>query len=330
MNALVADVGATKVRIGFWKALTDPEPHLLNVARFETSRFQSFSELITTYLKDHDNPHWDALAIGVAGPVRNGVQASMTNLDWIIQSEELSQQFGQKPVFLLNDLAAHGHSLSLMKDRDLFCLQKGEVKAGNQALIAVGTGLGEALIIRDSSICLVSPSEGGHCTFSPFDELELALYQFLTPRYSDHLSWERVLSGKFGFKNLFEFFWNQNLKDTSHFSKPFEDDWGPWVCSEANRGNPIAIQTLECFFKLYGREAGNLALKGLAVGGVFLAGGIARKLVSELSQSQFVFAFSQKGRMSALLKDIPIFVILDPDAPLKGLGQYCLQKFKEK
>lgn len=326
---IVADIGATKVRIGVWKKESASAPALLEVNRFETSNFRSFFELLKTYLRGKSELSWQALAIGVAGPVQDESHVTMTNLNWSIHSEELSQQFNQKPIFLVNDLEAHGHSLSITSDQDLFCLQKGKKRTGNQALIAVGTGLGEALIVHGSSSFRVSPSEGGHCTFSPFDEQELLLHRFLLSRYPEHVSWERALSGKFGFENLYDFFLSQRSQDKSRFSQRREEDWGPWVCSQAQQGNPVAIQTLDLFFKLYGREAGNLALKGLSLGGVYVAGGIARKLISQLSQSQFVTAFSQKGRMSALLKEIPVFVILDPDAPLKGLGQYAFKKLEE-
>lgn len=328
-SIIVADIGATKVRIGIWKQEVGSSPALLRVNRFETSSFASFFELLNTYLKEVPELSWQALAIGVAGPVQDESGVTMTNLNWSIHSEELSHQFNQKPVFLVNDLEAHGHSLSIIPEQDLFCLQKGKKRTGNRALIAVGTGLGEALIVQGSSSFRVSPSEGGHCTFSPFDEQELSLHRFLLSRYPEHVSWERALSGKFGFENLYEFFLRQQSHEKICFSKSGQEDWGPWVCSQAQQGNPVALQALDLFFRLYGREAGNLALKGLSLGGVYVAGGIARKLIAKLSQSQFVMAFSQKGRMSALLKEIPIFVILDPDAPIKGLGQYALKKLEE-
>jgi len=327
-SVVVADIGATKVRLGLWCSAQAQAPALCHVERLITSQFSSFIELLESYLKSENVLEWDALAIGVAGPVR-GKQVSMTNLNWILDQEELSQKLLGKPVFLVNDLAAHAYSLSEIQEKDLFCLQKGKKRLGNQAVIAVGTGLGEALVYRDSMQFIVSASEGGHCTFSPFDEVELSLHRFLSSRYPDHVSWERALSGKFGFQNLYEYFASTETEGVQNPAPPNNQDWGPWIAEQARAGNPLAQKTLRFFFKLYGREAGNLALKALALGGVYLAGGVARKLISELSQSEFITAFSQKGRMSPLLKEVPISIILDPEAPLKGLGLYANRKLKE-
>jgi glucokinase len=279
--------------------------------------FGTFEALLADFLKDMQVPAH--AAFGVAGPVR-GRSVRVTNLPWHIEADALQRRFGFKTCVLLNDLEATAYGLPALGAEDLLTLQAGRPDAcGNAAIIAAGTGLGEAGLYWDGERHRPYATEGGHASFSPQSELEMDLLRHLQGRYA-HVSWERVVSGM-GLLDLHEF-----LRSHRKATVP------PWLGEEMRAGDAaaaisraalagsddICIETLECFVRLYGAEAGNLALKTMSCGGLYVGGGIAPKILPLLQHKLFMQAFLGKGRMFPLLEAMPVRVILNDRVALFG------------
>ena len=240
-----------------------------------------------------------------------------------MDAHHLSKELGIPKVELVNDLLANAHGLALLSDSDLITLSPGSPKAsGNRALISAGTGLGEAGLLKEGSGYRPFPSEGGHCDFAPRTQLEVELLHFLLERH-EHVSFERVLSGP-GLFNIYTF-----LRDTKRGTEP------SWLSEQIAQGDPsaavaksaleetseLAVQALEIFASIYGAEAGNLALKLIATGGVFIGGGIAPKIIKKLSSPTFMKAFAEKGRLAPLMREIPVKVVTNDKCALLGAGR---------
>jgi glucokinase len=253
-------------------------------------------------------------------------RARATNLPWSVDSVSLREVLHVDHVLLLNDLEATAYGIATLTPEQLHAVNAGICKPGNMALIAAGTGLGEAALHWDGQQHWPSPSEGGHCDFSPRDSLEIELLEWLIAQFG-HVSWERVLSGP-GLTNLYAF-----LRETGKAPE------NPAVAQRMTTTDPNAIitelglagsdrlcaQTLDLFVTLYGSEAGNLALKALSLGGVYIGGGIAPRIVRKFSEPAFFEAFQEKGRMRELLVTMPVYVILDPNTGLYGAAAYALR-----
>jgi glucokinase len=245
-----------------------------------------------------------------------------TNLPWVIDERALSYSIPSSQVKLLNDLEVAAHGVMALPEDELRQLQPGVPRRGNLVLIAAGTGLGEALIIRDGGRRVVIASEGGHADLAPRGDLEEDLLRYLRKEFG-RVSYERILAGA-GFHNVYRF-----LRDTGWAKE------SPEVVDRMGAGDPNAVITemglanrdalcakaLEIFVSVYGSEAGNLALKAMAVGGVLVGGGIAPRILPALANGAFVSAFRDKGRLAALMEAIPIHVALNPRAPLLGAAQ---------
>lgn len=266
----------------------------------------------------------DRASFGVAGPVREGrVQA--TNLPWIVDAKELARALAIERVDLLNDLEANAWGLDELAGDDLLVIQRGAPNArGNRALIAAGTGLGEAGLYFDGRAHRPFACEGGHASFAPDDELEDELLRHLRKRFG-HVSWERVLSGP-GLHNVYLF-----LRDTGRAEEPASlaramasGDPSAEISKAALAGDcPIAERTLELFVKLYGSEAGNLALKIMATGGLYVGGGIAPKIAKWMARPTFLEEFRDKGRMRAVLEAMPVYVVLNDQTALLGAARHA-------
>lgn len=319
---LVADIGGTKVKIALVE-IAGPTWSFKNQEEFLSHNYKSLEEIISFYLKKQVTSLL-AIALGVAGPVNNG-ESHITNLPWTIKVKDIKKALDIKNVFLLNDLEAHAHGVSSLAPNDFITIQKGHPTSGNAAIMAVGTGLGECVLFWDGKKHIPCPSEGGHTDFGPQSPETADLLQFLFRKYS-HVSWERVLSGCFGFLNLYSFLRDQHKmapsKNVEAALKKEDPNIGPVIVEDAQHGSLISKKCLEMFVSFYGAEAGNLALKSFAVHGIYLSGGIAPKILSYLKTDLFLHSFSKKGRQSDLLKQIPIHVITDPDLPLKGLVNF--------
>jgi glucokinase len=313
---LAGDVGGTKTHLALFEEGASARRPVLE-RRLPSRSAATFRALVDGFLAESGARPRRAV-FGIAGPVvENRVET--TNLPWTIAGDELGDAIGAN-VRLLNDLEATAHGVLMLEGEQLDVVQRGTPLPGNRALIAAGTGLGEALLVRRDGGWIPTASEGGHTDFAARDPLEDELGQWLRARYG-RVSYERVLSGP-GLADLHRF-----LRDTGRGHEPdavrgrFDQAADPAVVvteSALDGSCERARIAVELFVTVYGAEAGNLALKALAVSGVYIGGGIAPRMVDVLSAGRFRGAFEAKGRMSAFLAPIPAYVILATDAALKG------------
>jgi len=320
---LAGDIGGTHARLAFFDVV-DGHFSLVSASVFPSREYRSLDEIVSKFV-DSSNVRPDAACFGVAGPVRNGrVEAS--NLPWIIESKQLADELKLRRTVLINDLEANAWGIPSLDSKDVVCLnQVKAAPAGNQAVIAAGTGLGEAGMYWDGVKHHVFACEGGHGDFAPRNDLELDLFRYLRTRFG-HVSYERIVSGP-GLVNVFHF-----LRDTGRGSQP------AWLLDEMSRSDPAAAisragvqgkcplceQAVDLFVSIYGAEAGNLALKILAIGGMYLGGGIAPKLLPKLAGPLFMQAFLSKGRMQSLLESINVKVITNESIALLGAARYAI------
>jgi len=320
---LAGDVGGTKTNVGFFAVERD---RLISVAEetFPSDGFPSLEALTSEFLRKHGGTA-DRACFGVAGPVHRG-RCKGVNLPWIVDAPSLSQALGIDRVHVINDLESTAYSLHVLGRRDVVTLRPGARGAnGNAAVIAAGTGLGEGGLYWDGQRHHPFACEGGHCDFGPRDALEGELLAFLREKY-DHVSCERVLSGA-GLVDLYRFFCTQVRKKAApEVLAALDTDNGPAAISRAALENrcPVAVAALDRFALIYGAEAGNLALKLMATGGLFVGGGIAPKIINKLREPAFIETFLAKGRMRELLMvRIPVRVIMTNRAALLGAAQFA-------
>jgi glucokinase len=329
---LAGDVGGTKVHL----ALYEFEGGRLKPVReqkFPAHDFATLESVVETFLAggsaDGGKPFRAgdiaAACFGCPGPVRNG-RLKLTNLPWTLDQHDLALTLGIEHIFLINDLEANGYGIPELAAESIVTLHDGDAEAvGHRGLIAAGTGLGEALLIWDGKAHRPIPSEGGHCDFAARSDREIALLQYLRTTLKGRVSWERVVSG-IGIKNVYTY-----LRDVEKMEEP------AWLrdeiaasdpnavigrCAE-DGSSPLCFDTMQMFAAAYGAETGNIALKVLAGGGMYLGGGIAPKMLKTLKSGGFMQAFLDKGRLSPVLESIPVHVILDDTCALLGAAAYA-------
>jgi len=322
---LAGDIGGTHTRLAFFE-FTEGHFRLGPASVFPSREYAGLDEIATKFVQTV-GARPEAACFGIAGPVRNG-RVSTSNLPWVIDSQVLAKELQVPKAILINDLEASAWGIAALNPGDTFPLN--EVAGdtfGNQAVIAAGTGLGEAGVWSDGVQHRIIASEGGHADFAPRNELELELFRYLCTQFG-HVSYERVLSGP-GLVNVFHF-----LRDTGRGTEP------DWLTEEMGQSDPAAAisraadddsnglsaQAMAIFVSVYGAEAGNLALRMMATGGVFLAGGIAPKILPHLSQPGFMQAFLDKGRMRPVLEKIPVKVITNDKLALLGAARCAVVK----
>ncbi len=314
---LAGDVGGTKTAL----ALFEVQRRALAVVREAVLPSQGFATLaaaIRQFLSDRPPVSIDAACIGVAGPVIDG-RCTATNLPWVVDEASLAECVSTRRVKLVNDLEATGHGILGLPPSALVPLQGGEPRKATMALIAAGTGLGEVLLIWDGRRHHVIGSEGGHTDFAPRTELEIELFRFLRREFG-RVSYERAVSGP-GLYNIYRFLLGSDGAPEAEWIRSRMETGDPSaVVAEAalESRDTRAVQALDMFVSIYGAEAGNLALKALAVGGIFVAGGIAPKIRPKLEDGTFVTAFRDKGRLGGLMASIPVRLVLEPRAALLG------------
>lgn len=317
MSMVIAgDIGGTKTRLAIAE-VAGTRVRIAREADYRSRDFATFEALLTDFLIGEKAPA--RAAFGIAGPVL-GRAVRATNLPWYVEADGLQHRFGFNICTLLNDLEATAHGLPALAAEDLLTLQQGEAGAsGNSAIIAAGTGLGEAGMYWDGGRHHPYATEGGHASFSPQTELEIALLHHLQSRY-EHVSWERVVSGM-GLVDLHDF-----LRDYRKSALPqwmadkMRDGDAAAVISHAalTGADDVCIETLDLFVQWYGAEAGNLALKSMSRGGLYVGGGIAPKILPLFQRDIFMRAFLNKGRMRPLLEAMPVRVILNDRVALYG------------
>jgi glucokinase len=324
---LAGDIGGTKTNLAVFSAETGLRAPLAE-ATFPSADYPSLEALVREFL-DQVDLKVDRASFGVAGPVAAG-RAEITNLPWVMDGTQLQEVLNLSSVRLLNDLAAIAHAVPFLEPDDLHTLNVGQpVPAGTMAVIAPGTGLGEAFLTWGGSRYRPHASEGGHTDFAPTNPLEVELLRYLQDRFG-HVSCERVCSGR-GLPNIYAY-----LKDSGYADEPAwlaeqlaaADDPTPVIVNTAldeEKPCELCVATLNTFVSILGAEAGNLALKVLASGGVYLGGGIPPRILPALEQGRFMEAFQRKGRMSDLLARMPVHVILNPKVALLGAACHGLE-----
>jgi glucokinase len=321
---LAGDIGGTKAQLALFPDGAGPRQPSLE-ERVPTNGSPSLDALLRGFL-DRTSARPERIVLGIAGPVAEN-RCITTNLPWHVDGESLTRELGA-PVTLINDLEATGWGLATLGSDDLLVLQPGIQAPGNRALIAAGTGLGEAILHWDGATWHPMASEGGHTDFAPRDALEDELLHWLRGKYG-RVSYERVLSGP-GLVDLYRFFREVKRGDEpAAVAARFDsaDEPAAVVTETALDGScERARLALEKFIAIYGAEAGNLALKALALGGVFVGGGIAPRLVPVLTRGRFVHAFFDKGRLSPVLTRIPVSVVLDPKTAVWGAAAFARQE----
>ena len=321
---LAGDIGGTKVHLALYR-FADGRLKAVRERRFSAQEFASLDAVVNAFLADGNTDKIDAACFGCPGPVRDG-RLKLTNLPWTLDARELARSLGIENVFLINDLEANGYGIPELAPESVFTLHAGNAAAvGHRGLIAAGTGLGEALLIWDGKAHRPIASEGGHCDFAARTDREIALLEVLRRKLRGRVSWERVVSG-LGIQNIYGF-----LRDVEKIDEPAwlrermaSDDPNAVIGACAEDGSStLCFETMQTFAAAYGAEAGNIALKVLATGGIYLGGGIAPKILKTLASGGFMQAFLDKGRLSPLLESIPVRVILDESCALLGAAAYA-------
>lgn len=317
---LAGDVGGTKTLLGLYdKAPERPKP--LASREFQTLAYPSLTAMVAEFLEEHRaEGRIQAVTVGVAGVVHRDI-ARLTNVPWVVDAAQLRQHLAIGAVTLLNDLEAMAYSVTALESDELAVLQEGEANPdGNAAVIAAGTGLGEALLHNVDGEFIPSPSEGGHADFAARTPREIELLQELTRTYG-RAQYEIVISGP-GLANLFRFTHRGPCPVVREGTEPAQL---PAAISASALGKkcPACVEALDLFVGVYGAEAGNLALRSVATAGVYLGGGIAPKILPALENGPFIEAFRAKEPMGDLLATIPVYVILNPCAGLLGAAVYA-------
>jgi glucokinase len=321
---LAGDAGGTKTILALFET-EDNDVKCLKKEQFPSADYQTFTELLTSFLTDAERRQITAACIGASGVIANG-SCETTNLPWLLSSNEISEQVNTDNVWLLNDLEATAWGLLNLPEHNFVELNpNAKQQQGNIAVIAAGTGLGEAIIAWNGAGYHVIASEGGHAAFAPTDEREIALLSYLLEKYPGHISCERLISGE-GLVNIYQFLKHANYAQANPETERRMTERDPAaVIGEAGviGSDSLSVESLKLFCSLYGAEAGNLALKCLPYGGVYLAGGIAAKILPMLQQEAFMRSFLAKGRCRAALDEISVKVCTNPEVALLGALHYA-------
>jgi len=320
MRVLAGDIGGTNARLAI-ADLGDGAPRIVTEQRYPSSSAPGLAPIVRRFL-DWTGARVERACFGIAGPVVDG-ECRTPNLPWTVSARDLARDLGITCTSIINDFVAAAHGVGCLGSRDLVTLQEGKADPhGTIALLGAGTGLGEGFLTWDGTRYRVYASEGGHADFAASDDASWTLREALLDEYG-RVSWERVLSGA-GLAQLYR-----------HFAASGAAPERPEVRREMEREDPAAVVTrhalagddavsgkaLEAFVAAYGAQAGNLALTVLATGGVYLAGGIAPRIVAKLKDGTFLAAFRNKGRMAELMGRLPVHVIISPDVGLLGAAR---------
>ena len=322
---LVGDIGGTKTVLALADATAD-RLDFVREEKFASSEYAKFDDLLVRFLERAGHKAVSAMCLGVAGPVREG-RCRTTNLPWVLDERELAAMVGAPVAKLLNDVEAAAYGMLFLRDDEFVVINRGEPTKGNIAVVAAGTGLGEAILVWDGRRYFPIPSEGGHADFGPRTDREIGLLRRLREEFG-RVSYERLVSGP----GLYRIY--RHLLRSDGGEEPLwlrdqlaaEDPSAVVARVGQSRQHPLCVEALDTFASLYGAEAGNLALKAYAIGGVFIGGGIAPKMIDKLQDGTFMAAFTDKGRYRDWLASIPVKVAMNPRAPLLGLARYAAER----
>lgn len=317
---LAADIGATKTNL----ALFEIHKGLLTLIKeksYHTKNYNAFTEMVRSFHSDK-LPIINGICLGVAGPVTRG-KVKGTNFPWEIDSEEISRELQVHSVTLINDMEANAFGLVALRNKDFEILKEGSNIPGNAVIISPGTGLGEAGLYWDGTHYHPYATEGGHCDFSPRNDLDWELWKYLHQKFG-HVSWERVVSGP-GICSIYKFLrgFRGNAEPKWLEDKIQQEDAAAVITTVAHeKSDPICEETLDLFIRYLAIEAAQFALKTKATGGVYLGGGIVPKIIGIINREIFTENFVAAGRMKPLLQLMPVQVVLNDKTPLLGAAYY--------
>lgn len=321
---LAGDIGGTKTSL----ALFEREENTLKVHsqhQFDSRKYENFSDILREFSHINMDRHITSAAFGIAGPIINE-QCHTTNLPWDISLDDLGELLKIDQIYLLNDLEATAYGMLYMPKEAFIDLNPNALKVkGNCAVIAAGTGLGKAMLYFDGKTHHPIASEGGHCDFAPITSQQDTLLSWLRHRFPEHVSLERILSGS-GISAMYDFLYESGFAAESDLMKNLNEneDKNAHISNNAlQHKDPLCIETLRLFSEIYGAETGNLALQTISLGGVFIGGGIAPKILPFLQTDTFINAFVSKGRFEPMLRNIPIKVSLNPETALFGAAHFA-------
>lgn len=318
MKVLAGDLGGTKTILAIAE-VANGRVHLLDEKRYASGDHSDFTSLVLDFLTGTKNQASHA-CFGVAGPVIEG-RAEFTNLPWVLTESDLQRDLGLARARLINDFVAVAFGIEALASEDLETLNPATaVPGGTVAVIGAGTGLGEAIVMRATGKRVVVPSEGGHSDFAARNDLEIGFLRHMIAKYG-RVSYERALSGP-GLANIYEFFRDTGLKSESDELRQAigeADDPAPVIQRFADEKNdPLCEAVLDLFVSVYGAEAGNLALKSVATGGVYVAGGIAPRIINRLKAGEFQRSFLAKGRLTEAVEAMPVYAVMNHKVGLLG------------
>jgi glucokinase len=318
---LAGDVGGTKVHLALFDFIDAKLEHRRDT-QYPARQHSGLEEIVKEFL---GADKVTAACFGVPGPVRDG-RLRLTNLPWTLDSRELCASLGVEHVFLINDLEANAYGIGELSADQIYTLNEGDARQiGNRALLAAGTGLGEGYLVWNGHQHIPYPSEGGHNDFAPRNEDEIDLLRFLKQKYNGRISVERVVSGP-GLTNVYEFLREvRGLDEPPALAKRMATEDPNAVITELALAakSEICEKTVDLFVSAYGSQAGNLALTILSVGRLYVGGGIAPRILEKLKDGTFMKAYSDKGRLSQLIVNMPVRIILEPRAALMGAAAYA-------
>jgi glucokinase len=320
---LAGDVGATKTVLGLFRA-DDGSPALVSQQTFRSASYPGLAAMVQEFLPQRG--HVKAACFGVAGAVIDGT-AEVTNLFWSVKARALESDLRIERVSLINDLVATGYGITTLTEKDCLLLNRGTtVPFANAAVIAAGTGLGECTLHWDGHRYVPIPSEAGHADFAPYDETSVELTRYLR-RQGMHASVEHILSGP-GLLNIYKFVCSTaDVRESPVIAEKIAvgDPAAAITLGALDENCELCRRALQIFVSAYGAEAGNLALRSVAVGGMYVEGGIARKIRQWLADGRFMGTFVDKDRQRELLSQIPVRVVLSDQTPLLGAVSYLMQ-----
>lgn len=323
---LAGDVGGTKTILALFEAEGDSF-RCLKKEQFPSAYYQTFIGLLESFLSDVDGVQITAVCIGAAGPIVKG-NCEATNLPWVLNREEIGECVNTQNVWLLNDLEATAWGLLESPEQSFVELNPdAQWRQGNHAVLAAGTGLGEAIIVWDGAKHHVMATEGGHADFAPNSEQEIALLGYLREKYPEHVSYERLLSGE-GLINIYQFLKQTECAPAQSETEQQMTERDPAaVIGEAGiaGSDALCVEALKLFCRIYGAESGNLALKCLPYAGVYLAGGIGAKILPVLQDGEFMRGFLSKGRSQSVLQKISARVCTNPEVALFGALSHAMK-----
>jgi len=324
---LAGDIGGTKTNLALYEYIDDTLK-LQAQHQFISQDYKSFSDVVAEFIALCGVKDMDAVCLGIAGPVVDGV-CRTTNLPWVIETKVLQKECNTEKVRLLNDLEATAYGMLYLQEEEFVELnQNAKSIDANCAVIAAGTGLGEAILFYDGESYHPLGSEGGHCDFAPLNTLQDELLVWLRKRHPMHVSIERIVSGA-GICTIYEFLKERGFADEPEamLSLRSDEDKNAVISKCALDGqDPLCVETMRIFVEIYGAEAGNLALKSLSLGGLYIGGGIAPKILPLLRDGTFYKAFVSKGRFETVLENMPLKVSLNQETALLSAIHFAVDK----